>query len=246
MSQTSFIHGFHAIISKLRHQPEAILEIFIAADRHDARARDLLKHAELHSIRVMPVDPLRLEGMAGGGRRHQGVVARVSAEARHVSLDDVLDTLEEPAFLLVLDGIQDPHNLGACLRVADGAGVHAVIAPKDHAVGINATVAKVASGAAETVPYFMVTNLSRTLAELKERDIWIIGMSDDAPTSLYQSDLRVPTALVMGAEGEGMRQLTRKNCDALVSIPMLGSVDSLNVSVASGVCLYEARRQRIG
>ena len=182
----------------------------------------------------------------GGTHRHQGLVARVEVIQQTNSLDDLLDGLTEPALLLVLDGITDPHNLGACLRVADGAGVHAVIAPKDHAVGINATVAKVASGAAETVPYFMVTNLARTLAELKERDIWVIGTSDDAPASLYQTDLRGPTALVLGAEGEGMRQLTRKNCHALVSIPMMGSVDSLNVSVASGVCLYEARRQRLG
>jgi len=147
--------------------------------------------------------------------------------------------------ILVLDGITDPHNLGACLRVADGAGVHAVIAPKDHAVGINATVAKVASGAAETVPYFMVTNLARTLVELKERDIWVVGTSDDAPATVYAGDFIRPTALVLGAEGAGMRQLTRKHCDELVSIPMMGSVESLNVSVASAVCLYEARRQRL-
>ena len=146
--------------------------------------------------------------------------------------------------LLVLDGVTDPHNLGACLRVADGAGAQAVIAPRDHAVGLNATVAKVASGAAETVPYFMVTNLARTLNELKERSIWIIGTSDDAPKTLYQTDLTVPCALVLGAEGSGMRQLTRKTCDQLVSIPMMGAVESLNVSVASGVCLYEALRQR--
>jgi 23S rRNA (guanosine2251-2'-O)-methyltransferase len=145
---------------------------------------------------------------------------------------------------LVLDSVTDPHNLGACLRVADGAGVHAVIAPKDHAVGINATVAKVASGAAETVPYLMVTNLARTLGELKERNIWCIGTSDDAPKSVYQMDFKVPTALVLGAEGSGMRQLTRKSCDELVHIPMRGAVESLNVSVASGVCLYEALRQR--
>jgi len=136
------------------------------------------------------------------------------------------------------------HNLGACLRVADGAGAHAVIAPKDHAAGINATVAKVASGAAETMPYFMVTNLARTLNELKERNIWVIGTSDDAPKTLYQVDLKVPVALVLGAEGDGMRQLTRKTCDELISIPMAGAVESLNVSVASGVCLYEALRQR--
>jgi 23S rRNA (guanosine2251-2'-O)-methyltransferase len=160
------------------------------------------------------------------------------------SLDDLLDAVEGPPLLLVLDGITDPHNLGACLRVADGAGAHAVIAPKDHAAGINATVAKVASGAAETMPYFMVTNLARTLGELKERSIWITGTSDDAPKTLYQVDWKGPTAIVLGAEGAGMRQLTRKNCDELVSIPMQGAVESLNVSVASGVCLYEALRQR--
>jgi len=171
------------------------------------------------------------------------------------SLDELLENLEsgQLAFpteqrvnplILVLDGVTDPHNLGACLRVADGAGVHAVIAPKDHAAGINATVAKVASGAAETVPYFMVTNLARTLGELKERNIWIIGTSDLATQTLYQVDLKGPVALVLGAEGDGMRQLTAKTCDQLVRIPMMGAVESLNVSVASGVCLYEAVRQR--
>jgi 23S rRNA (guanosine2251-2'-O)-methyltransferase len=165
------------------------------------------------------------------------------------SLDDLLDDLDQRGIaplLLVLDGVTDPHNLGACLRVADGAGAHAVIAPKDHAAGINPTVAKVASGAAETMPYFMVTNLARTLGELKERQIWVVGTSDDAPKTIYDKDLKVPTALVLGAEGDGMRQLTRKTCDELVSIPMQGAVESLNVSVASGVCLYEALRQRRG
>lgn len=239
------LFGFHAVTVRLKVAPKSIRELHVDATRRDQRMKQFLVKADEAGLKVVESDDDKLQKMCGT-HRHQGVVARVEVLQTTHSLDDLLDGLTEPALLLVLDGITDPHNLGACLRVADGAGVHAVIAPKDHAVGINATVAKVASGAAETVPYFMVTNLSRTLAELKERDIWIIGMSDDAPTSLYQSDLRVPTALVMGAEGEGMRQLTRKNCDALVSIPMLGSVDSLNVSVASGVCLYEARRQRIG
>jgi len=179
-------------------------------------------------------------------RSHTLVAARVTQIKKVHSLDELLEGIEkvEAPLILVLDGVTDPHNLGACLRVADGAGAHAVIAPKDHAVGINATVAKVASGAAETVPYFMVTNLARTLNELKERNIWIIGTSDDAPKTLYQVDLKGPTALVLGAEGDGMRQLTRKTCDELISIPMCGGVESLNVSVASGVCLYEARRQR--
>jgi 23S rRNA (guanosine2251-2'-O)-methyltransferase len=188
---------------------------------------------------------MRLAQLAGN-HGHQGVVARVHAIDIAKSLDECLEALpeNEPALILVLDGITDPHNLGACLRVADGAGVHAVIAPKDHAVGINATVAKVASGAAETVPYFMVTNLARTLNELKERNIWITGTSDDAEKTLYDVDLKISTAWVLGAEGSGLRQLTRKTCDQLVSIPMAGGVESLNVSVASGICLYETVRQR--
>jgi 23S rRNA (guanosine2251-2'-O)-methyltransferase len=198
-------------------------------------------------IRLIESDGVRLAKMAGS-HGHQGVVARVNAVAVVTSLDELLEQLEASGvaspLILVLDGVTDPHNLGACLRVADGAGAHAVIAPKDHAAGINATVAKVASGAAETMPYFMVTNLARTLGELKERNIWCIGTSDDAPKTIYDIDLKGPVALVLGAEGEGMRQLTRKTCDELVSIPMHGAVESLNVSVASGVCLYEALRQR--
>ena len=201
-------------------------------------------HAELQAVKVVAVDAKRLEGMAGGGTRHQGVVARVSGQSRHVTLDDVLDTLEEPPLLLVLDGIQDPHNLGACLRVADAVGAHAVIAPKDRAVGLTQTAIKVASGAAETVPYIAVTNLARTLRELKERDICVIGTAADAPHELYAAEWPQATAWVLGAEGDGMRRLTRETCDQLVSIPLFGSVSSLNVSVAAGVCLYEARRRR--
>ena len=239
------LFGFHAVTVRLKVAPKSIRELHVDATRRDQRMKQFLAKVDEAGLKVIESDDDKLQKMCGT-HRHQGVVARVEVIQQTNSLDDLLDGLTEPALLLVLDGITDPHNLGACLRVADGAGVHAVIAPKDHAVGINATVAKVASGAAETVPYFLVTNLARTLAELKERDIWVIGTSDDAPASLYQTDLRGPTALVLGAEGEGMRQLTRKNCDALVSIPMMGSVDSLNVSVASGVCLYEARRQRLG
>jgi 23S rRNA (guanosine2251-2'-O)-methyltransferase len=168
----------------------------------------------------------------------------VNAAQKVQHLDDVLDTLTEPALLLVLDGVQDPHNLGACLRSADAFGVHAVIAPKDRAVGINATVEKVACGAAQTVPYITVTNLARTLRELQERDIWVIGMDGEAETNLYDVQHTGAVAWVLGAEGEGMRRLTRETCDQLVRIPMQGSVESLNVSVSTGVCLYEARRQR--
>ena len=207
--------------------------------------RQFLSRAQEAGVRMVEADSLRLARLAGSAG-HQGVVARAQPLPARTSLDDLLDGLQVPPLLLVLDGVTDPHNLGACLRVADGAGAHAVIAPKDHAVGINATVAKVASGAAETVPYFMVTNLARTLGELKERQIWCLGLSDEATQSLYQADLKAATALVLGAEGAGLRQLTRKTCDALVSIPMLGAVESLNVSVATGICLYEAVRQRQG
>lgn len=237
------LFGFHAVSVRLKVAPKTIRELHIDATRRDQRMRQFVAKAEEAGLHLVESDDDRLQKMCGT-HRHQGVVARVEHIPQAKSLDDLLDAIAEPPLLLVLDGITDPHNLGACLRVADGAGAHAVIAPKDHAVGVNATVAKVASGAAETVPYFMVTNLSRTLGELKERDIWIVGTSDDAPRDLYAAKLDQPTALVLGAEGSGMRQLTRKNCDELVSIPMMGGVESLNVSVASGVCLYEARRQR--
>ena len=243
MSAAKVLFGFHAVGVRLRTAPKSIVEIYVEATRKDARMRQFLQKVQEAGLRPIEADALRLARLAGSAG-HQGVVARVEPLPVTSSLDDLLDGLAVPPLLLVLDGVTDPHNLGACLRVADGAGAHAVIAPKDHAVGINATVAKVASGAAETVPYFMVTNLARTLGELKERNIWCLGLSDEATQTLYQSDLKGPTALVLGAEGTGLRQLTRKTCDALVSIPMLGAVESLNVSVASGICLYEAVRQR--
>lgn len=238
------LFGFHAVTVRLKVAPQSIRELHVDATRRDQRMKQFLARAEEAGVTLVLSDDERLSKLCGT-HRHQGVVARVESLPQAHSLDDLLDGLQDPPLLLVLDGITDPHNLGACLRVADGAGAHAVIAPKDHAVGINATVAKVASGAAETMPYFMVTNLARTLGELKERDIWVTGTSDDAPSSVFEADFRTPSALVLGAEGAGMRQLTRKHCDALVSIPMMGAVESLNVSVASGVCLYEARRQRL-
>ena len=237
------LFGFHAVSVRLKTAPASIVEVYVDATRRDARMKQFLARAAEAGVRVIEADGARLTKLSGSAS-HQGVAARVQALEQARSLDDLLDGLQEPPLLLALDGVTDPHNLGACLRVADGAGAHAVIAPKDHAAGINATVAKVASGAAETVPYFMVTNLARTLGELKERGIWIIGAADEAEGTLYEADLKGPTALVLGAEGPGMRQLTRKTCDLLVRIPMQGAVESLNVSVASGVCLYEARRQR--
>ena len=242
-SSPKVLFGFHAVGVRVRTAPRSILEIYVDASRKDARMRQFLQKVQEAGLRTVEADGLRLSRLAGSAG-HQGIVARVEPLPVNHSLDDLLDSVQVPPLLLVLDGVTDPHNLGACLRVADGAGAHAVIAPKDHAVGINATVAKVASGAAETVPYFMVTNLARTLGELKERNIWCLGLGDEAAQTLYQSDLKVPTALVLGAEGTGLRQLTRKTCDAVVSIPMLGAVESLNVSVASGICLYEAVRQR--
>ena len=247
MSSPKVLFGFHAVGVRMKTAPQSIIEVYYEATRRDARMRQFLDRAKSAGVRLIEADGERLAKLAGS-HGHQGVAARVEAVAQVHSLDELLEQLEADGIskplLLVLDGVTDPHNLGACLRVADGAGAHAVIAPKDHAVGVNATVAKVASGAAETVPYFMVTNLARTLNELKERDIWIIGTSDDAPKTLYEVDLKGPTALVLGAEGDGMRQLTRKTCDELIGIPMMGAVSSLNVSVASGVCLYEALRQR--
>ena len=240
---SKFLFGFHAVTVRLKTTPASVLEIHVDATRRDQRMRQFVERATSLGARLIDSDDDRLQKMCGT-HRHQGVVARVEAVPQSHSLDDTLDAIEGVPLLLVLDGITDPHNLGACLRVADGAGAHAVIAPKDHAVGVNATVAKVASGAAESVPYFMVTNLARTLNELKERGIRIIGTSDDAPKSLYDIDLSGPIAIVLGAEGSGMRQLTGRTCDELVSLPMRGAVESLNVSVASGVCLYEALRQR--
>lgn len=243
MSAPKVLFGFHAVGVRVKTAPASIVELYVDPSRRDARMKQFVERAKEAGLRLLEADGMRLARLCGS-HGHQGVVAKVAALETARSLDDLLDQLTEPPLLLVLDGVTDPHNLGACLRVADGAGAHAVIAPKDHAAGINATVAKVASGAAETMPYFMVTNLARTLGELKERNIWCVGTSDDAPRTIYQVDLKVPTALVLGAEGTGMRQLTRKTCDELVGIPMRGAVESLNVSVASGVCLYEALRQR--
>ena len=240
---TRLIYGFHAIIAKLRQAPGEIREILLDAQRQDARGRDLMQHAELQGVRLHLVAGKRLDDLAGSGR-HQGVVALLAGARKSLHLDDVLDTLEEPAFLLVLDGVTDPRNLGACLRVADAAGVHAVIAPKDRAAGLNEVAVKTACGAAESVPYITVTNLARCLRELKERDIWLVGTAGEASDSLYAADWPQATAWVLGAEGEGMRRLTRETCDQLVHIPMHGSVESLNVSVAAGVCLFEARRRR--
>lgn len=243
MAEARIIYGFHAVVSRLRQNAATVKELYLDSSRHDRRAQDLVRLAEGHGIRVMLVDGKRLDGMTGNAR-HQGVAAHAELPRLPTHIDDVLDHLAEPALLLILDGVTDPHNLGACLRVADAMGVHAVIAPKDRAVGINATVAKVASGAAETVPYIAVTNLARAMRELKEREIWLIGADEKGEQDLYSMQLKGALAWVLGAEGEGLRRLTRENCDELARIPMLGAVESLNVSVSAGICLAETRRQR--
>ncbi len=254
MSHPKILFGFHAVGVRLKTAPQSMVEIYVDPARRDARMRQFIDRVGEAGVCLLEADGVRLARLCGG-HGHQGVAARVHALAPITSLDELLEQLEDSQaslpvaeqvkpLVLVLDGVTDPHNLGACLRVADGAGVHAVIAPKDHAAGVNATVSKVASGAAETVPYFMVTNLARTLNELRERSILVIGTSETATNTVYQADLTGPVAMVLGAEGDGLRQLTAKTCDALVKIPMRGAVESLNVSVASGICLFEAVRQR--
>ncbi|CBW75000.1 23S rRNA Gm2251 methyltransferase (EC 2.1.1.-) [Mycetohabitans rhizoxinica HKI 454] len=245
MARLKVLYGFHAVTARLRHDSSSIEEVLYDATRRDRRMQDFLQAAQSSGVRLIAADDARLHGLAGT-HRHQGVVARATDLPLAQNLAELLDALPGPALLLVLDGVTDPHNLGACLRVADAAGAHAVIAPRDRAVGLNSTAAKVASGAAETVPYITVTNLARTLRELKDAGVWVIGTAGDAQRSLYDIALDGPVALVMGAEGEGMRRLTRETCDDLMHIPMMGSVGSLNVSVASGICLFEAVRQRTG
>ena len=240
---TRLIYGFHAVSAKLRHAPDSVLEIYLSGDRKDARVKKFIAQAEAAGARILQSDGDKLDGMVGT-RRHQGVVAKVDATRRDIKLADVLDSLDESALILVLDGVQDPHNLGACLRVADAAGAHAVVAPKDRAVGLNATAIKVASGAADTVPYISVTNLARALREMQDAGVWVIGAAGEAEKTIHDIDQKVPVAWVLGAEGDGLRRLTRDTCDELARIPMHGSVESLNVSVASGICLFEARRQR--
>lgn len=237
------IYGLHAVTAALKRRPQNVVELYVDGARQDPRVRRVADMGKAAGVRLHSADASRLEGLAKGSR-HQGMVAFVEETAPASSIEEVLEDAAEPPLLLILDGVQDPHNLGACLRVADGMGVHAVLAPKDRAVGLNETVHKVASGAAESVPFITVTNLARTLRDLKDKGIWVVGTSETGARDLYDAKLAGPLALVLGAEGEGMRRLTRETCDELICIPMLGQVESLNVSVAAGICLYEARRQR--
>ncbi|MCX8752816.1 MULTISPECIES: 23S rRNA (guanosine(2251)-2'-O)-methyltransferase RlmB [Snodgrassella] len=244
MSNQRLIIGFHAVNARLWQNPGSIIELYVLEGKHDARMRDVINKAEAENVRIIGVDNARLDTLSKHAR-HQGVVGFIDASKQHIDIEDVLDNLNEPPLLLILDGITDPHNLGACLRVADVMGVHAVIAPKDKSAGLNATVSKVACGAAETVPYITVTNLARTIRDLKQRGIWIVGTAMDGSDDLYHFNAPQAVAWVMGAEGSGMRRLTRDLCDTLVSIPMFGTVESLNVSVSTGIVLSETRRQRV-
>lgn len=236
------IYGFHSVTARVKRAADSIRELYVAGEREDARVHELLALAQRSGVRPHLVALDRIERMCPT-RRHQGVVAVVDAAPPAVDLDEMLDGLVVPPFLLLLDGVTDPRNLGACLRVADGAGVHAVIAPKDHAAPLTEAAMQTASGAAETVPYVMVTNLAHTIADLRERGIWIIGTVDRAERRLYDETLPAAIGWVLGAEGKGLRRLTRQRCDSLVRIPMAGSIDSLNVSAAAAVVLYETVRQ---
>ncbi len=242
MPSTKPLFGFHAVTARLRQHAQSVHALYVAASRHDARTRQLVAAAKAAGCAVHEVDEPRLLALAGSDR-HQGVVAMVDAALPYVTVEDVLETAGEPPLLVVLDGVTDPHNLGACLRCADAFGAQAVIVPKDRAVGVNATVAKAASGAADTVPVIAVTNLARTLRQLKDKGVWILG-ADAGGENLIDADLSGPIAWVLGAEGAGLRRLTREQCDRIVGIPLSGSVESLNVSVATGICLYATRRAR--
>lgn len=245
MSKTELIYGTHAVLAMCMHAPERIRRAWVVREKSDRALDQVIAELTHHGISREEVDRKVLDERASGGT-HQGVIAEITAKAvqSENSLYELLDALEEPPFLLVLDSVQDPHNLGACLRTADTAGVHAVVIPKDRAVGLTPTVRKVACGAAETTTLIQVTNLARCLRELKERGIWIAGTADSAKQSIYDANLTGPMAVVMGSEGKGVRQLIQKQCDLLLRIPMQGSVSSLNVSVATGVVLFEAYRQR--
>lgn len=241
---SEIVFGIHAVTSLLRQAPHRIKTLFVLTGREDARLQPLLEEASQLGISIQMTGRKRLDEMAAGV--HQGIVADCKpAQAQDESyLDHLLESSSDPLLLLVLDGVTDPHNLGACLRTAEAAGVQAVIAPKDKSAPLNATVSKVACGAAEIVPYIQVTNLARSLQKMQAAGVWITGTAGEAEQTLYQVDLKGSMALVMGAEGKGMRRLTREHCDQLVKIPMLGQVSSLNVSVATGVCLFEVVRQR--
>ena len=244
MAQQEWLYGLHAMQSVLEKEPERVMEVLVLKGRNDERLTNIVNQVRRFGISVQFCQRKALDDKVSG-EQHQGVVARAKP-ARvldEADLDKILESEAQP-LILVLDGVTDPHNLGACLRTADGAGVHAVVVPKDKSASLNGTVRKVACGAAEVVPLIQITNLARTLKHLQDKGLWIVGTAGETDKTLYDVDLKGPTALVMGAEGKGMRRLTKETCDELVKLPMAGSVTSLNVSVATGVCLYEIVRQR--
>jgi 23S rRNA (guanosine2251-2'-O)-methyltransferase len=242
----SWIHGLHAVAAALKYEPEQVRGLWVERQRRDGRMQALLDQATRYGVATHWAERMELDQLSGGAR-HQGVVARLAVRQRsqgEADLPELLAATAEPPLLLVLDGVQDPHNLGACLRSAAAAGVHAVIAPADRAAGLNATVRKVACGAAEVVPFVSVVNLARTLRDLQDQGAWLVGATSEAEHTLYEVDFTLPTAIVLGAEEKGLRRLTREVCDRLARIPMAGGMESLNVSVAAGIFLFEARRQR--
>jgi len=245
MSQNQTLYGLHSVAALLKSAPQRILQLYCLQGRSDQRVQKLLKLAEAQGLSVQPMARNKLDQLSDG-EQHQGLVAvcRPGPQYDENYLFDRLAQLDKPAFLLILDGVTDPHNLGACLRSAEAAGVDMVIIPKDKSAGLSPVARKVACGAAEILPLIPVTNLARSLKRLRQEGIWLVGAAGEADSSLYQADLSGPLGLVMGAEGEGLRRLTRETCDFLVKIPMAGQVASLNVSVATGICLFEALRQR--
>ncbi|WNW13129.1 23S rRNA (guanosine(2251)-2'-O)-methyltransferase RlmB [Pseudomonas sp. DTU_2021_1001937_2_SI_NGA_ILE_001] len=244
MSELEKVYGVHAVEALLRHHPKRVKQIWLAEGRSEPRVQTLVELAGQNRVQIGQAERREMDAWVEGV--HQGVVAEVSPSQvwGEAMLDELLERHEGTPLLLVLDGVTDPHNLGACLRTADAAGALAVIVPKDKSATLNATVRKVACGAAEVIPLVAVTNLARSLEKLQKRGVWIVGTAGEAEQELYAQDLTGPIAIVMGAEGKGMRRLTREHCDFLVRLPMAGSVSSLNVSVATGVCLFEALRQR--
>ncbi len=245
MSNTRLLLGFHAVQARLRHDASSIEAIYVNAQRNDRRMAELIERAQAAGVRVVDADLQRLERMAGGGASHQGVIAVAQILAAK-DLNDVLDNVRPDTLLLLLDGVTDPRNLGACMRVADAAGVAAVIVPRDRSAAHSAEAAKAAAGAMESVPLIAVTNLARTMEEIRDANVWIVGAAGEAESTLYDIDLKGPRAWVLGAEGAGLRRLTREKCDWLARIPLTGTVESLNVSVAAGICLFETVRQRRG
>jgi 23S rRNA (guanosine2251-2'-O)-methyltransferase len=243
MSGKRLLAGFHAVTARLRHAPQSIETLYVDGARRDGRMQQLIERARAAGVRIVVSDGERLQRMAAGST-HQGVVALAGEVELARSLDDVLAQVNNRTLLLLLDGVTDPRNLGACMRTAEAAGAQALIVPRDRSASLTPVVAAAAAGAAETLPLVAVTNLARAMEEIREAGVWIVGAAGEAERSIYQVDLTSPLAWALGAEGQGLRRLTRERCDWLARIPLEGTTESLNVSVATGVCLFETLRQR--